>query len=762
MTLKPIKNRWIIPIGLLTACVFLFFVKVLISGNSLFGGDVVLYFHPLKTFIRDYILTQKNIPLWNPYLFSGTPIISNLQGSMFYPLGFLYYLLPAETAYLYTTIGHCILGAVFMYAFMRSLSISCGGSFIAALVFTFNGFFMGHLYAGHLTFVQTYIWIPIIFRYLHEYLTKRYIKSALMSGLLLGIQILGGFPQIAFYTILGILSFGVFYTLFYDKERQLGKSIKLCIGMLVIVIVGFALASVQVLPSLEFSMHSTRAGGVSYEFATDDSLHPKDLLAFLIPNFFGNAVDETYWGGAGIWHFWESCGYVGILPLFLVFIRADNRKGHFLRYSFLLLIILSLFLSLGKYNPFYPLIYKLPGFHNFRIPAQTIFLYVFAMSVVSGLGFHQMQRAEWRINKQLWMFMLIIGLILFLLLAGLTSFQNRLLHFFFEYLTEVSIHKVDLREIGEIAGKAIYMSFLFFLGSFIFILSRSKIRGNTTLFNILIPGFLILDLYLFGTHFIRAYDYRWSLLSKEKIVSHLSKSPVQGRVLTMSDLLHTNDALQYKFPSILGYDPLILKRYVAYVLWSESEQDHQYDRMVHLGRVNKPTQKMIKILNARQLILNDKKIIIENNIPYANFVNKTVIKPQNEILRFIKSEEFDPREVVVLEQRDRRKYVLMNENKAPEASIRILSYDNENIRFKASTKGPAYLVLSEIYYPGWRAKVNGQDVEVLCGNYIFRVILLPKGDHEIHMFFTSSTFHFGTLITLLTLVGALYLIRRSG
>ena len=143
--------------------VIIFFIKVLFSDKSLYGSDFILQFYPWKKFIFDQIRSSGSLPFWNPFLLAGTPFISNIQASMFYPLGFLYYFIHPELAYVYSTILHIILGSIFMYVFMRSLSISKLGSFLSAFIFIFNGYFMGHLYAGHLSFVQNYIWIPLIF-----------------------------------------------------------------------------------------------------------------------------------------------------------------------------------------------------------------------------------------------------------------------------------------------------------------------------------------------------------------------------------------------------------------------------------------------------------------------------------------------------------------------------------------------------------------------------------------------------------------------
>ena len=155
-----------VPLAFVFLCTLILFGRLPLTQEALYGGDFALYFYPLKEFIREHLIEQGAIPLWNPYQFSGTPLIGNIQASLFYPLGFLFYLMPSEQAYGYTVVMHCLLASVFMYSFMRTASVSRGGSLLSAFVFTFSGFFMGHLYAGHLTFIQNYIWIPLVFRYL--------------------------------------------------------------------------------------------------------------------------------------------------------------------------------------------------------------------------------------------------------------------------------------------------------------------------------------------------------------------------------------------------------------------------------------------------------------------------------------------------------------------------------------------------------------------------------------------------------------------
>ena len=739
-------------IGLLILSVLAVFSKIIFTGNSLFGMDFVLQFYPWKKFIFDHLRSNGSLPFWNPYLFSGVPFVTNLQASMFYPLGFLYYLFPPESAYVYSTILHCILGIVFMYAFMRTISISRGGSVVSAFVFAFNGFFMGHIYAGHLSFVQNYIWIPILYLFLYRFVRTRHFREAVIAGLFLGIQILGGFPQIAFYSILGILFFGLFYGIPDIAVAKKKEGFKVCLGLIVILCVGFALAAVQILPSMEFTRLSTRGGGVDYAFATYESLHPKEMLAFLLPNIFGNVVDQTYWRSQEIWHFWESCGYVGILPLFLVFVKEEDYNIRRLRIFFLLLIAISLFLALGKYNPVYPLIYKLPGFKSFRIPAQIIYLYVFGMAVVSGIGMNRILKGGWHTNRAFTPFISLIGLACLFLVIGLNLFPYDLFFQLFRHFAEGPVAPANMGALYGRISASIYQSALFFLSILLlyFLFYRRKIHAWVP--QLLFPVIILLDLYLFGAGFIKPYQFNTSP-EKKKVVEDIIGSPSEGRIVTLGEMFITNDGLQYGFPSILGYDPLIIRRYVHYIL---SSQNHKpIDHVVKLGRIDRPESKLLKLLNLKRAVYNTGIVGLHNEIPYAHIVYQAVIKPTDKVLPFMNSAEFDPKSMVVFEPRYQSALFTQTRERVPEGSCEIQEYQDENIRLRVSTNSPGYLILSEIYYPGWKATVDGEKTAILQGDFLLRVIPLGKGEHDVTLSYSSFPFRIGVIISLISLIGSL-------
>ncbi|MBW2028488.1 MAG: YfhO family protein [Deltaproteobacteria bacterium] len=632
---------------------------------------------------------------------------------------------------------------------------------MSAIVFTFNGYVLGHLYAGHLSLIQVYIWIPLLFLFAHRFLEFREIRYAILAGLVLGVQILGGFPQVSFYTILAFVLFACYSVLAPRREHVPGTRVKMVLGCGLVLVVGFALAAIQILPTYEFARLSTRAGGVSYSFATYDSLHPKELLAFLVPYIFGSPVDGNYWRSQEPWHFWETCGYVGIVPIFLVFVAAQRDRMRHARFFFLGLIVFSLFLALGKHNPLYPLFYRLPGFNSFRIPAQIIFLYVFGMGILSGIALDQVSTGEWRLGQKARSFFVALGVLLALLFIAITLSRYSTFYYLFKFFAKEPIEDGQLLGLYERVRDSVYQSgFLFFCTALLFwALKRGRIphRMFTGLICLILAG----DLLFFGSGFVHTWTFR-SSPKKEEILSALSKDPVKGRVVTASTLFQVNDGLRYSFPSILGYDPLILKRYVEYILFAQGENTDQPEGIVNLSRIRDPRAKLIRLLNTRYLIDEKKIRVLDNGVPYVALVNRAVFMPSDKILSFMGSEEFEPTCMVVLEGKEGQG--MRTEGKEVRGkgggTFSVLEYENDAIRIQVKTPMPAYMVLSEIYYPGWRARVNGKRAEILRGNYLFRVIPLEAGEHEVRLSFVSWPFRIGAVLSLITVLLSLYLLLR--
>jgi len=279
---RGVYRRDLIPIiSLGLFCLFLF--RAIIIGNHLLAGkDFLDFYLPMKQFLYDQIHKRHSIPLWNPYIFGGMPFWAHFESTIFYPLGFLFLLLDPARAYGYTMFLHLLAAGVFMYMLSRSLAIGRTGSFIAAIIFTCNGFVMALLYLGHMSPVMSYAWLPIILFSLNKALRgENPCLWASIGGILWGIQILAGAPQDAFYTFLAAMLFLLVSDRVYYKRS--GRSLKnLIIVPLCLFLFGSGLAAIQVLPAFELINESVREALDNYEMVTMASYPPEGLITWMV------------------------------------------------------------------------------------------------------------------------------------------------------------------------------------------------------------------------------------------------------------------------------------------------------------------------------------------------------------------------------------------------------------------------------------------------------------------------------------------------
>jgi hypothetical protein len=195
--------------------------------------------------------------------------------------------------------------------------------------------------------------------------------------------------------------------------------------------------------------------------------------------------------------------------------------------------------------------------------------------------------------------------------------------------------------------------------------------------------------------------------------------------------------------------------------------------LVRLVGIKNPAAKLLRMLNIRQVVLGQGAAlrnsvfpyvtvggttiinIDDSMFPYATVVNNAIIRPEDEALGFMKGNDFDPHKMVVIESEYTGRITHDRPGVDFMASCSVVQYDHEDIKIRASANQPGYLVLSEVFYPGWEALVDGKNVPILRGNYLFRVVPLERGEHEVVLRFVSWPFRVGAIVSLLTLASSL-------
>ena len=533
-------------------------------------------------------------------------------------------------------------------------------------------------------------------------------------------------------------------------------------------IVAFLLSSIQILPSLQLSRLSIRSAGLSYEFASDFALPPKQLVSFLLPHFFGSPLNQTYWGKG---NFWSLCGYAGILPLIFAGIAVIYNRNKYVL-IFVLLALFALLFSFGSHFFIFPIFYKyVPGFNMFRVPARFLYIYGFSISILAGIGinfFIKNKYASIIKVKKFEVLLLGIFLTIIIFVLSLNFRQDKIVlleKFILKNSYALGINHSTLY--FQIQNDLIILS-IFIIFSVI-ILRLLKRYGLSFIIKVIIIALITFDLGSFGMKFYETRNIN-EVFTIPEIIRKIKYDKSKFRVFDLSGKFITPLSAE-RIESVTGINSSYLKHYQEFVWLIGDHLKTPYENFLDFYNIKNP--KILKMLNVKYVI---SKGALPNK-EYANIYNKNyylyqdidilprayivgnanVIQDKKETFRILQSKNYNPKEYILLEKASR----VTLKNKEKFRSVKITSYKPNEIKLKTSVYSSGFLVLSEIWYPGWKAYDNGRETEILKTNYMFRSIYLKKGMHDITFVYDPISYKIGKAISILTLFVAILFIHRN-
>lgn len=404
-------------------------------------SDLVLENLVWKTFLRE-TLSQGELPLWNPYLFSGVPFLAAGQHSALYPLSLVFYILPLPLAYGVFTWLQFALTAWAMYLFARTLRLGRPASLFAGLAYAFSGFMVVSVVFTMI--IAAAAWLPLLLACIEIMMRKQEEKGdvayspipyVVAGAIALGVQTLAGHPEI---TVITLLVAGFYalarLVLVWRRVGAIGRPLRLAGWLLAMVVVGLALGAVQLIPLYELVSTSFRQGSASFDEVVGWAWPSRQIITFLLPDFFGNPSHHGWWDPAlrawrdagpnalgqpvrdvfwGVKNYVEGGNYLGIMTLLLAVVAVLGTVGRshrpeteflpqklgFSRSHVWLLAILALISLLFAFGtPLYALLfYGVPGYKQLHSAFRWVFPYTLAMAGLAGFGLHYLLGA---VNSQ--------------------------------------------------------------------------------------------------------------------------------------------------------------------------------------------------------------------------------------------------------------------------------------------------------------------------------------------------------------------------
>lgn len=760
--LQIIKKNVLLILGLFF--IFFFFNQVFIGGLLPIPTDnIVGLYHPYRDFyIKDYprgipfqnsLLTDPirqqylwrelaisqmkkgELPLWNPYNFSGYPLLANFQSAVFYPLNLAMFILPFEYGWTFLIISQPLLAFAFMFLYLRNLKISKAGSFISSIAFAFSGFFVSWLEWGNI--VSTGLWLPLVLLSIDKAIEKtKNQKSKIKNvwNLIFVFSLISaffaGYLQIFFY--LFIVSFVYLIFRWFGYSRRIKK---LAI-FIVLYVAFFILTSIQWIPTLQLVRLSARSVDQISTNIEGWFIPWQNLVQFIAPDFFGNPATLNYWG---VWNYGEFVGYVGLLPLILALGALILKRDKLVLFFGVILIsgIIFAFPSAISNLPFW---LNIP-FVSTSQPTRLMYVINFSLVVLAAFGFDYFKTNKTRIIVPL----VIVGLI-FLSLWGYVNLNSFLPEFVRLVPENLAVSFSNLRLPTLVF--AITLT-LFCLNTFIF---KKNIKLSNLIYILIIIVFLA-DIFRFADKYTVFSDKKY-LYPNTKSLDFIKNQSGNFRVMeTDSRILPPNFTINYRLESIDGYDPLYLMRY-AELAAAFGRNEPNINTPFGFNRIITPQNyqtNLVNIFNIKYILTltdidmqNLEKVFEENETKV--YENKGYIDKAFFVERTIGAEnKYDSIEKLYEQKSNLGKVAIIEGEKYNDynriwtvGKAKIVSYEANRIVVDLENDGDGFLVLTDSFYPTWRVEVDGIGSEIWRVNYNFRGVAVPAGSKEV--IFTNHLF----------------------
>jgi len=566
---RPIpKNDFLAAIVILALFSAVFFRSVLFNPTGMVYSplsDLVGQTFGWKWLIRETFWGHGALPLWNPHLMCGYPILGNLNYALLLPMHLLYLLLPTGMAASWTYLLTHFLGALACWYFLRVIGVRNWGALLGGLAFGFGVRNLGHLTNGFVGHLETLPFLPLAFAFTVRLARERVWRLAGWLALCLAVILLSAFAQIFLYLIFILPLYFAWLVWSGERPRQWRLP---AVQFAVAVALACGLAAVHLIPAIQLLPELSRSSELAPELYRLGSLTPRHFFTLINPELFGRIVPE--WSYVGSAYFWTLSFYTPLLLLPLAFLSLGDRAGRRHRNFFLALVPALILFAMGTHGPVYDFCHRfIPGVKLFREPGRILFFMPLAMAVLAGLGWNGLQRGSGR--RATWL-VTAAALLVGGLAAGYAVYHDGAGESFSQsFAVSAAFFGGGAARATEYAGNLARLlpttagvSLVLFAASFGLILAAlrqgSRLKGETLRGAALL--IIAADLLFFGRGYLQTADSRELFLEPNRLVQRLQELQRDNgpfRVADLSGALSDNQACIFGIDKIGGYDPINLR-----------------------------------------------------------------------------------------------------------------------------------------------------------------------------------------------------------
>lgn len=735
-------------------------------------SDQYIAGYPFREFAAASLRAGEGIPQWNPYLMGGMPYIAAMHGDIFYPTAVLRMILPTDVAMTWGMMLHLMLAGVAGYALLRAIGVSFHAALVGGIAYMMSGQVASLVSPGHDGKLFVSALLPVTMLVLTWGIRDGKRSAWGLLALVVGLGVLSPHPQLLQYLLVASGAWALLLAFGGVGERPLTNTERLQrLGFaLGAVVLGMTIGAVQYLPVLEYVDWSPRAGGRDYDYATSFSMPIEELFNTYLPQFSG--ILEKYWGRNGI-HFHSE--YLGAGVLFLAataFLgRAANARRTLL-WFFAGMLVISMLWALGGNTPFYHLVYAVvPGSKFFRAPSTIFFVTTFAVAVLAAFGTEKVLRGE--LTKAWCLGAGAIGLGI-AVLATLGVLQQVSMAIALPQMLD----RVDANTTAVVTGA--WRSFLFLAATVGIAYAVSQKKLPLVVGGWLLAAITVVDLWSVEREYFKFSEPASVLYASDPAIEMINAEPEPVRVIANAfeagaayhdPNLDFDGLMAHNVRVVLGYHGNELGRYQLLAgkeenyrqlgnptFWGLMNVKYIYTNVEDLGMPGTTmVQGPVKTAAGTTVWLHQ----LPNPHPFAWVAGAIAKYPDASVADAFNTPNFPYRAVALLPpESETRAQELRGIPPTLDLTTRTSDYAPGRFTVELETPAPAgsALVVSENYYPGWTARVDGQPAKAERANLSLMAVALPEGARTVEFTFNSQPYHTGRTITLVVVGAALVML----
>ena len=741
----------------------------MLAGKFLLGNDQMHVGYGFRVWGAQMFRETGSIPHWNPLQFGGLPFVGAMHGDIFYPTAWLRWFLPIDTAMNLGIALHIVLAGLAMYLFLRALRLGWTPAVIGGLSYELTGILISMANPGHDGKLYVSALAPLAFLALLRAIRDQRLWGYGVFAVVAGLALLTPHYQMSYYLFVAT-GLWTLFLVFFDAERPAGVRWPVPLALtFVALVIGLGISALQALPFMEYLPFSPRAiGGPSggWEYATSYAFPVKELPTIVLPQFTG--VEQFYWGGNFLKDHTEYLGATVVILASLAFGAAGRKR---LMWGLGIIAILFLLVSFGGHTPFYRLWYELmPMMKKVRAAGMAFFLVALVVSVYAAIGVERLIQGQVTWKRIAIVAGVLAGIAVIGAVGGLQTVAEVLVQP--EQTGRLAANAGNIR-----TGSLRLLAVVLIAGAILGMIVRGKLRGP--LMAAALGLVIIGDLWSIDREFLPYREPAGILFKSDPILDRIRAAKPPFRVFDTGQIREGGGVAIYDYSSMMAHD-------IQSMLGYHGQELNNYDDLLGGKNVwaNAINLGLWDLLSVRYLIVRDSQALpgfhkdvgplqvgASSNVylyeadsapPYVRVVPAAAKIPQDRIVATLADPRFPLESIVLFPDSASVTPAPIEGSFLPPSpvSATLAEWGPGRMRIHLAGSAPkdSYLLVSENWYLGWKATVDGKPVPVHRGDNTLITVVLPPGAKEVSLAYHDATYVKGKWITAFSTLAALGLV----